>query len=136
MTKNKLGQRVKTAGLKSVKFAKENKVLIISLVILAGFGYLKSLEEEHSSEQFIQDNLYALMGLPNKAAIKDVRKQYQKLSMQFHPDKNPDCKDCSQKMSEITKAYNVLSNQESKDEYDKNSTVLKKFNTKCQRLSN
>lgn len=39
-------------------------------------------------------------------------------------------------MSDITRAYNVLSNQEQKDQYDKSSTVLKKFNTKCKRLNN
>lgn len=39
-------------------------------------------------------------------------------------------------MSDLTLAYNVLSNQEQKDQYDKSSTVVKKFNTKCKRLNN
>lgn len=51
--------------------------------------------------------------------------------MLYHPDKNPDCKDCQQKMTDITRAYNILSSAEQKEAYDKNSQILKSFKTKA-----
>lgn len=107
-------------------------VIVFSVCFIV---YLKTLEEEHNSDLLIQENLYSLLDLPYKSSIKDVKKQYQKLSIVFHPDKNPDCKDCQQKMTELTKAYNVLSNEESKREYDKYSSVLKKFQSSAQTLT-
>jgi DnaJ-class molecular chaperone len=32
----------------------------------------------------------------------------------YHPDKNPDCKDCESKMNKISRAYDILSNPDSK----------------------
>jgi DnaJ-class molecular chaperone len=37
-----------------------------------------------------------------------VKAAYKKLSLQLHPDKNPDCKDCAAKFSKVAKAYRSL----------------------------
>ncbi|KAH7830167.1 uncharacterized protein MONOS_17079 [Monocercomonoides exilis] len=35
-----------------------------------------------------------------------------KLALKFHPDRNPNCKDCSQKYIKIAEAYSKLTGQE------------------------
>ncbi|XOV68150.1 MAG: DnaJ domain-containing protein [Fluviicola sp.] len=50
---------------------------------------------------------YRILGLPNNASISDVRKQYRRLVMQYHPDKNPS-PDAQRKFIEIKEAYEIL----------------------------
>lgn len=50
MNKNQKCQRVKDCIGKTLKKVKENKVLILSFLVFVGFIYLKTLEEEHSSD--------------------------------------------------------------------------------------
>jgi len=38
--------------------------------------------------------------------------------LNYHPDKNPDCKDCAEKFVNIQKAYEILSNDEQRKNYD------------------
>jgi hypothetical protein len=59
---------------------KENKLAIIISFILFGFIYLRVLEEGHSSDNIIFDDLYATLELPNGSDIKTVKKQFSKLS--------------------------------------------------------
>lgn len=38
--------------------------------------------------------------------------------IEYHPDKNPNCVMCEEKFAKISKAYEVLSNEDSKNHYD------------------
>lgn len=58
------------------------------------------------------------MGLSSNASIKDIKKQFNKLVIDFHPDRNPECTICEEKFGKISKAYEVLSNESSKNHYD------------------
>ena len=40
--------------------------------------------------------------------MEQVKAAYKKLSLQLHPDKNPDCKDCAAKFSKATPPPNSL----------------------------
>lgn len=37
-----------------------------------------------------KDNLYSILELSSSASIKEIRSQYKKLAMKYHPDKNPE----------------------------------------------
>ena len=71
----------------------------------------------------IQDNnYYKLLGLSTEAAIEDIQLAYDKLALQYHPEKNPTLSsEDKEKFLAIQKAYTVLSNPLTRDEYD---TVL------------
>src|ERR1700730_16106728 len=62
---------------------------------------------------------YAVLGVPKKAAEKDIKSAYRKLARKWHPDanlKNP--KEAEEKLKEISEAYEVLGDPEKRKKYD------------------
>lgn len=64
-------------------------------------------------------NHYDSLGITAKATQADVKSAYYKLSMVYHPDKNKDSVDASEKFRDITTAYEVLGNVKSRKLYDR-----------------
>ena len=65
---------------------------------------------------------YDLLGIAKSATIADVRKAYAKLARERHPDRFPDPAEKSraqQTFQEITAAFNTLTNDRSRAEYDR-----------------
>ena len=60
---------------------------------------------------------YSVLGLTDNASGVEIKNQYRKLAKQYHPDRNNES--TQEKMSEINKAYEVLSDAVLKVEYDK-----------------
>lgn len=60
---------------------------------------------------------YESLGVSNSASDDEIKKAYRKLSLKFHPDRNPE-PEAKQKFQEISQAYEVLSDPESKKRYD------------------
>lgn len=49
---------------------------------------------------------------------KVIKKKYRKLSLKYHPDKNPDDKEAENKFKDINEAYSTLSDDNKKMQYD------------------
>ena len=60
---------------------------------------------------------YSILDLTNEASSLQIKNQYRKLAKQYHPDRNDESTE--EKMAEINKAYEVLSDEKLKVEYDK-----------------
>lgn len=67
---------------------------------------------------------YSILGVVHGSTEKDIKKAYYKLSFQHHPDKNGNV----EIFNEITEAYSILSNTESKSEYDLKSRFGSNYN--------
>ncbi|KAF3780182.1 Chaperone protein dnaJ 49 [Nymphaea thermarum] len=64
-----------------------------------------------------QKDYYAIMGLEKGCSVEDVRKAYRKLSLKVHPDKNK-APGAEEAFKAVSKAFQCLSNEESRKKYD------------------
>ena len=62
---------------------------------------------------------YEVLGVRRDASPDEIKKSYRKLALKFHPDKNPDDDQAEDKFKEASEAYQILSNQESRNKYDR-----------------
>uniref|UniRef100_A0A8D2DGL9 DnaJ homolog subfamily B member 6 n=1 Tax=Sciurus vulgaris TaxID=55149 RepID=A0A8D2DGL9_SCIVU len=63
---------------------------------------------------------YEVLGVQRYASPEDIKKAYRKVALKWHPDKNPENKEeAERKFKEVAEAYEVLSNDEKRDIYDK-----------------
>jgi len=62
---------------------------------------------------------YEILGVSKSANKEDLRKAYRKLAMQYHPDRNPDNKEAEEKFKEAAEAYEVLSDENKRANYDR-----------------
>ncbi|NBX78437.1 molecular chaperone DnaJ [bacterium] len=65
-----------------------------------------------------KQDFYTILGVERSASTADIKKAYRKLAMQYHPDKNPGDKSAEEKFKEITQAYEVLSDEKKRAQYD------------------
>lgn len=62
---------------------------------------------------------YDLLGLTGSASQEEIKKAYRKLALKFHPDKNKDNPEAENMFKLISRAYDVLSDPEKKEVYDR-----------------
>ena len=63
-------------------------------------------------------NYYEILGVTKEADGEEIRKQYRKLAMEYHPDRNPDNSDAEAQFKEVAEAYGVLTDPVKRKEYD------------------
>ncbi|KAI6241318.1 DnaJ domain protein [Aphelenchoides fujianensis] len=63
------------------------------------------------------EDLYSLLGVSRAASAQEIKRGYKKSAMQFHPDKNTS-PEASERMMQINKAYEILSDPTRKQRYD------------------
>ncbi len=64
-------------------------------------------------------DFYHILGVTKDASQEDIKKAYRKLSLQLHPDRNNNSQESTQKYQEINSAYEVLSSEQDRANYDR-----------------
>ena len=71
-----------------------------------------------ASQDWMDKDFYATLGVSKDASDADVKKAYRKLARTHHPDQNPGDEAAEKKFKEISEAYAVLSDPQERQEYD------------------
>jgi molecular chaperone DnaJ len=62
---------------------------------------------------------YDILGVTRDADQRQIKQAYRRLAMELHPDRNPGNPDAEERFKEAAEAYDVLSNPEKREIYDR-----------------
>jgi DnaJ-class molecular chaperone len=62
---------------------------------------------------------YSTLGIPRTASDADIKSAYRKLAKELHPDRNTDNPNAAEKFSDVTRAYDLLSDKAKRAQYDR-----------------
>mmetsp|Transcript_14202 Transcript_14202/g.40524 ORF Transcript_14202/g.40524 Transcript_14202/m.40524 type:complete len:394 (+) Transcript_14202:68-1249(+) len=68
-------------------------------------------------------NFYEVLDVPQSASPHDIRQAYLRLSLKYHPDKNPGDEVAKRRFQQISEAYQVLSDPKLRAKYDATGSV-------------
>ncbi|GAA2199304.1 DnaJ C-terminal domain-containing protein [Sinomonas flava] len=71
-----------------------------------------------ASQDWVDKDFYAILGVPKDASAADIKKAYRKLARKYHPDTNAGDLEAEKKFKDITEAHHVLSDPEERQQYD------------------
>ena len=71
-----------------------------------------------STKDWIEKDFYKVLGVAKDAKPEEIKKAYRKLARQNHPDQNPGNTAAEQRFKEISEAYDTLSHEAKRKEYD------------------
>ena len=85
-------------------------------------GTRKNTKEDKEFREAVENSAlpdyYNILEISQNATYEEIKNQYRILAKKLHPDKTKD-KEAENIMAQINKAYEVLSNQELREKYDR-----------------
>lgn len=70
---------------------------------------------------------YNILNVDKNATSEEIKKAYRNLAREYHPDVNPDDPKAEEKFKDINEAYQVLSDQEKRQKYDRFGSQWKQY---------
>ncbi|MFP5225432.1 MAG: DnaJ domain-containing protein [Actinomycetota bacterium] len=70
-----------------------------------------------ASRDWFEKDFYAILGVSKDASTEEIKRAYKKLARDLHPDRNQ-AAGAEDRFKDVSEAYEVLRNQESRREYD------------------
>ncbi len=64
------------------------------------------------------EDFYEILGVSRDASQKEIKKAFRKLSLKYHPDRNPNNPEAHEKYVKINRAHETLTDPEKKELYD------------------
>jgi DnaJ-class molecular chaperone len=62
---------------------------------------------------------YSTLGVARSASEKDIKSAYRKLAKELHPDRNKDNPKAAERFSDVTNAYDLLSDKDKRAKFDR-----------------
>ena len=91
------------------------------------FGSRKSKKFDDEFRKELEESdvpdYYNILGVSADASQEEIKNRYRKLAKELHPDKSKDSK-TEERMAQINKAYEVLSDAQKRKQYDKHMSAL------------
>ena len=70
-------------------------------------------------QAWLEKDFYKTLGVAKNASADDIKKSYRKLAKELHPDRNKDNPKAAEKFSDVTKAYDLLSDKTKRAQFDR-----------------
>ncbi len=67
----------------------------------------------------VKRDYYEVLSVTREADGAEIKKSYRRLAMEFHPDRNPGDAKAEERFKELAEAYEILSNDEKRQLYDR-----------------
>jgi len=93
------------------------KLIAIGVLWLSLYGISAKLSQ--SGPEIKRFDPFEILEVSASATAAEIKKAYRKLSLVYHPDKNPDDPLAASRFIQITKAYSSLTDETSKRNYEK-----------------
>mmetsp|Transcript_111220 Transcript_111220/g.325308 ORF Transcript_111220/g.325308 Transcript_111220/m.325308 type:complete len:663 (-) Transcript_111220:139-2127(-) len=92
------------------------KVTVLAVIWIGLYAVVMQLGQEKQIKRF---DPFDILEVSAGSSAQDIKKAYRKLSLIYHPDKNPDDPLAASRFIQITKAYNSLTDETAKKNYEK-----------------
>uniref|UniRef100_A0AAG5D8Z6 DnaJ homolog l(2)tid, mitochondrial n=1 Tax=Anopheles atroparvus TaxID=41427 RepID=A0AAG5D8Z6_ANOAO len=79
---------------------------------------LQSKRSFYTSNILHKKDYYSTLGVTKNASPKEIKKAYYQLAKKYHPDTNKEDPNAGKKFQEVSEAYEVLSDETKRREYD------------------
>lgn len=68
--------------------------------------------------EWFEKDYYAVLGVSPDASEKEIQKAYRALARELHPDKNPDNPAAEERFKDVSAAYEVIGDPDTRKQYD------------------
>jgi len=118
-----IGKQKRERMLKEAREAQLKKIFSIktAVFVLMWIGFIVALfwVSDYQHEQLATFDPYEVLGLETGAAEQDIKKAYRRLSLKYHPDKNPGDEKAAQMFHRLSKAHMILTDEASRENWEK-----------------
>lgn len=68
--------------------------------------------------QIAPKDYYEILQVGNKASVDEIKREFKKLALKYHPDKNPGDSEAAVRFRDLAEAYAILSDDKKRKDYD------------------
>ena len=103
----------------SNRFTMGGVLKVVVLALAWGLMYNLSVQISENHREIKSFDPFELLEITTSATDQEIKKAYRKMSLKYHPDRNPNDPLASSNFIQVTKAYNALTDETAKKNYEK-----------------